>query len=214
MKTRWIGALLILPLAVLGSEAAYRIAQPTAQPVTPGNCLVLALGAPSMADGTPSILQRFRVEAAVGTLWKQRCSHLLLSGGAVRNDRIEAVTMADLAKTLGVPSDKLVIEPSAQNTWENMGCLHGWLRQAERVLVVSDTLHAQRAVRYACRQDPRFCRTVLNAGVVPPIEQLWWSLPAAFWQGVAFIRDRLRFERNPAENAPLCGRVRTPEKAS
>jgi uncharacterized SAM-binding protein YcdF (DUF218 family) len=69
------------------------------------------------------------------------------------NDRIEAVTMANLAKTLGVRADEMMIEPIARNTWENVGCLHGWLRRAERVFVVSDTLHAQRAVRYACRQD-------------------------------------------------------------
>jgi hypothetical protein len=82
------------------------------------------------------------------------------------------------------------------------------------VFVVSDTLHAQRAVRYACRQDSRLCGTVVNAGVVPPIGQLWWSLPAAAWQGAAFLRDRIGFERNPAENAPLCGSVKKPEQAS
>jgi len=64
MKTRWIGALLSLPIAVLGSEAAYRIAQTSAQSYPSGNCLVLALGAPSRADGTTSALQCFRVEAA------------------------------------------------------------------------------------------------------------------------------------------------------
>jgi hypothetical protein len=214
MKNRWIGALLTLPVAVLGSEAAYRIAQPSTRAFPSGSCLVLALGAPSRPDGTASPLQRFRVEAAVATLRQQRCRGLLLTGGAVRNDRIEAVTMANLAKTLGVRADQMVIEPSARNTWENVGCLHGWLRRAERVFVVSDTLHAQRAVRYACRQDSRLCGTVVNAGVVPPIGQLWWSLPAAAWQGAAFLRDRITFERNPAENAPLCGSIKKPEQAS
>jgi hypothetical protein len=46
---------------------------------------------------------------------------------------------------------------------------------------------------------------VVNAGVVPPIDQLWWSLPAAAWQGVALLRDRLLFERNAGENGTLCG---------
>ena len=157
MKNRWIGALLTLPIAVLASEAAYRIAEPSAQSYPSGNCLVLALGAPSRADGTASALQRFRVEAAVDTLRQRRCRGLLLSGGAVRNERIEAVTMANLAKTLGVPADQLVIEPTARNTWQNVGCLHSRLLKVERVFVVSDSLHAQRAVRYACRQDARLC---------------------------------------------------------
>jgi vancomycin permeability regulator SanA len=213
MKNRWIGALLTLPVAVLGSETAYRIAQPT-RAFPSGNCLVLALGAPSRPDGTASPLQRFRVEAAVATLRQQQCRGLLLTGGAVRNDRIEAVTMACLAESLGVRTDQMVIEPSARNTWENMGCLHSWLRRADRVFVVSDTLHAQRAVRYACRQDSLLCGTVVNAGVVPPINQLWWSLPAAAWQGVAFLRDRIVFERNPEKNAPLCGNVERPEQTS
>lgn len=140
----------------------------------------------------------------MATLRQRRCRLLLLSGGAVRNDRIEAVAMASLAKTLGVPADQMLIEPSARNTWENVGCLHVWLRRADRVFVVSDTLHAQRAVRYACRQDGRLCGTVVNAGVVPPVDQLWWSLPAAILQGAAFLRDRITFERNPEENARLC----------
>lgn len=205
MKIPWIGALLTLPIAVLGSEAAYRIAQPAAQTYPSGNCLVLALGAPSRADGTASALQRFRVEAAVDTLRQRRCRGLLLSGGAIRNERIEAVTMANLAQTLRVPADELVIEPTARNTWQNVGCLHSRLLKAERVFVVSDSLHAQRAVRYACRQDERLCGRVLNAGVVPPIDQLWWSLPAAAWQGATFLRDQVQFEHNAGANGPLCG---------
>ncbi len=205
MKTRWIGALLTLPIAVLGSEAAYRIAQPSAQAYPSGNCLVLALGAPSRADGTASALQRFRVEAAVDTLRQRRCRGLLLTGGAVRNERVEAVTMANLAQTLGVRADQLVIEPTARNTWQNVGCLHSRLLKVERVFVVSDSLHAQRAVRYACRQDARLCGRVVNAGVVPPIDQLWWSLPAAAWQGAVLLRDQLLFEPHAGENGSLCG---------
>jgi orotidine-5'-phosphate decarboxylase len=117
-------------------------------------------------------------------------------------------TMAAYAQTLGVPADQLVIEPTARNTWQNVGCLHSRLLKVERVFVVSDSLHAQRAVRYACRQDGRLCGRVVNAGVVPPIDQLWWSLPAAAWQGAVFLRDRLLFERDAGENGPLCGRAR------
>jgi hypothetical protein len=210
MKNRRIAALLTLPIAVLASEAAYRIAEPSAQSYPSGTCLVLALGAPSRADGTASALQRFRVEAAVDTLRQRRCRALLLSGGAVRNERIEAVTMAAYAQTLGVPADQLVIEPTARNTWQNVGCLHSRLLKVERVFVVSDSLHAQRAVRYACRQDARLCGRVVNAGVVPPIDQLWWSLPAAAWQGVTLLRDRLLFERDAGENGPLCGQRPAP----
>lgn len=209
MTAKWknlrIWALLTLPIAVLASEAAYRIAQPSAQSYPSGNCLVLALGAPSRADGSASDLQRFRVATAVATLRQRRCHGLLLTGGAVRNERIEAVTMAAFARTLGVSADQLVIEPTARNTWQNIGCLHSRLFRVARVFVLSDTLHAQRAVRYACRQDARLCGRVVNAGVVPPIDQLWWSLPAAAWQGAAFLRDRILFERKAGENGPLCG---------
>jgi hypothetical protein len=61
MKTRWIGAVLTLPIAVLASEAAYRIAEPSAQSYPSGTCLVLALGAPSRADavGCCSQAERF-----------------------------------------------------------------------------------------------------------------------------------------------------------
>jgi hypothetical protein len=55
---------------------------------------------------------------------------------------------------------------------------------------------------------------VVNAGVVPPINQIWWNVPAAAWQGAVFIRDRIAFERHPAENAPLCGSVNKAHPAS
>lgn len=73
---------------------------------------------------------------------------------------LEAVTMANLAQTLGVRAEQLVIEPTARKTWQNLGCLHSRLLKVERVFVVSDSLHAQRA---ALRLPPR-CASVRPGG--------------------------------------------------
>ncbi len=117
---------------------------------------------------------------------------------------LEAVTMANLAQTLGVRAEQLVIEPTARKTWQNLGGLHSRLLKVEGGSWCPIACMPN-ALRYACRQDARLCGRVVNAGVVPPIDQLWWSLPAAAWQGAAFLRDRLQFERNARANGPPCG---------
>jgi uncharacterized SAM-binding protein YcdF (DUF218 family) len=162
---------------------------------------VLVLGYPSEADGATNSVQRFRVEAGVATYREHRCSKLVLSGGPTRNEYVEAESMAALAESLGVPAGELVLERSARTTWENVGCTARLAGTAEHVLVVSDSLHARRAARYACRQDPELCKRFLPAGVRPPVG---WSLAAAPYELWTFVRDSMLYETGAATDAPAC----------
>lgn len=193
-----------LLLGVL-TEAAYRRAAADSGARGSGRCVVLVLGYPSRSDGTPHPVQSFRVATGVAVYRQHRCGKLVLSGGAVGNEHIEAETMATIARGLGVPEDGMVLERRARNTWENIGCSTPHLRDADRVFVVSDSLHAQRARRYACRQDASRCSSFVAAGDNPPIEFLGWKVLAAANELATRVRDLLIYEQGWSANAPICG---------
>src|SRR5262245_12467068 len=106
------------------------------------NCVVLVPGYPTKSDGMPHAIQRFRVEAGVMMYRKYQCRKIIFSGGAVVNAYAESETMASLAERLGVPPADLIVERHARSTWENVGCSKPYFKDAAKVLIVSDPLHA------------------------------------------------------------------------
>ena len=127
----------------------------------------------------------------------------------MQNRHAEAASMAAIAVHLGVPTRELQLEKRARTTWENVGCSAPIVRSADRVLVVSDSLHARRAVRYACRQGLELCRQYVAAGTRPPLDLFWWKVPAAAYELGIRIRDYLFYEQGSSENAPPCASHRT-----
>jgi vancomycin permeability regulator SanA len=208
MKNALLCSAIVIAAIVLLSEVAYWRAAQSEISSSAGSCVVLVLGYPARADGSPNPVQLFRVEAAVEIYRKHRCTRMILSGGPIKNRHVEAESMAALAAGSGVPSTEMTLERSARSTWENVGCSVPHTLAAERVLVVSDSLHARRAVRYACRQDPGLCGRYRPAGVQPPISLSWWRLAAAANELRVFIRDFLLYESGSAENAPPAVAVR------
>ena len=170
-----------------------------------GICDVLVLGYPSETEGSAHPIQHFRVKAAVNLYHARGCRRLILSGGAIANQFIEAETMAEIAKDLGMVPSNLLIERSARSTWENIGCTLPHT-DAERIFVVSNSLHARRAVRYVCRQAPARCEKYQAAGIPPPIELFGWRYLAIGYEIGAWIRDALLYRSGLAENGPACAR--------
>ena len=188
-------AISLVLIAFAAAEASYAIAAALAEPADgAGSCRLLVLGSPSRDDGAPHPVQELRVSAAVAAFRDQGCERMVLSGGAVGNDVVEAETMAALARALGVPSDALVVEGRARNTWENVGYSLAHLEGADRILIVSDSLHVLRGRRYLCRQRPELCDRVRTVGAYRPLAGLWWKLPASLHELGAWIRDRLLHE--------------------
>jgi len=138
----------LIALAEMSFWLGYRAAQDTGGV---GSCVVLIPGYPSNSDGTHHPIQRLRVEAGYSAYQTNRCSRIVISGGAVKNAHVEAKYMAEIGHVLGAPERNLIIEAHAQTTWENLGCSQPYLRGYDRVLLVSDSLHVHRAKRYACR---------------------------------------------------------------
>ena len=197
-----IGCLLML---VAVTNGAYWLAERyDDNPAGVGTCAVLVLGSPTRADGTSGPIQHFRVDAGVRAFRKQACSALVLSGGAAHNRYVEAQAMAKLAEAEGVAPGHIVVEGRSRSTWENIGCSTPLVAGYGRVLIVSDSLHAFRAKRYACRQDTDLCRRVRAVGKMGPANLWWWRIPGAIYELRDYLRDKLIYERHPARNSAVC----------
>jgi uncharacterized SAM-binding protein YcdF (DUF218 family) len=81
---------------------------------------LLVLGYPANPDGTPSPEQRQRVREAVRQYRAGVAPVMILSGGAVHNQFVEADVMARLAESSGVPSRAIVEERRARDTIQNV----------------------------------------------------------------------------------------------
>jgi uncharacterized SAM-binding protein YcdF (DUF218 family) len=201
-----VAVLVLLPAVVVAlSETAYRLAyRPVSRGAHVGGCAVLVLGYPTESDGNPHPLQRFRVQAGVTAYRENCCNRIVFSGGAVRNQYAEARTMAEIAHGLGVPEHDMAVEDHARTTWENIGCSARYLENAKTVLLVSDSIHAQRAKRYACRQNPSLCSNMVAAGALPPLALLPWSVFASVYELLVRLRDYVVYEWPGAKSAPPC----------
>ncbi len=206
MKKAILAPLLVAGFSVAATKAAFWFASlPVIELTSKQKCVVLVLGYPTERGANFSPVERFRVKAGVQIYRKHQCNKLILSGAAVRNEHVEADSMAVLAKSLGVPTENMVLERNARSTWENVGCTAPLVTSVDRVLVVSDSLHAKRAARYACRQDPRLCDKFLGAGVAPSSDfAFFWSIPAAANELRIFLRDLLLYRSGATENTPRC----------
>jgi vancomycin permeability regulator SanA len=101
-RQRWLRlTLVLLVLTIGGSELADGIACHVATNAPDRtSCGVLVLGYPSNEDGTPSPVQVMRVNAGLKAYRFHRCDRLVFSGAAVKNQVVEAQTMAGLAAGL------------------------------------------------------------------------------------------------------------------
>lgn len=81
--------------------------------------VIIVLGSPANQDGTPSYVMKYRVEKAID-LFDQGCaSWVLFTGGAVKNQFIEAEIMTRYAEELGLPQNVILQEKHSTNTIEN-----------------------------------------------------------------------------------------------
>lgn len=102
-------------------------------------------------DGTPSAFMKSRVEKAV-ELWKTgKIKYLLMSGGAVRNEFVEASVMKKYAIDLGVPEDVILLESGAVSTYHNMLYAKEIMKDygLEDCVVVTNGWHLRKANHYA-----------------------------------------------------------------
>lgn len=198
--------ILVAALAIFAVvEIANRLAASDTVSLTlADNCAVLVPGYPANDDGTLSPVQRIRVETGISVYRTRHCKKIVFSGGAVANPYIEAKAMASFAITLGIPDRDIIIEGHSRNTWENIGCSLPYLKNYSSILITSDILHAKRAKRYLCRQQPSLCGQVQPIGNILPWRLAWWKIPATMHEFAAWLRDWLFYRDEAANKIASC----------
>jgi vancomycin permeability regulator SanA len=191
----WLRLAIVLTILTIGcSELADWFACNMATNSAPGtSCGVLVLGYPSHSDGTASPIQEMRVAIGVRAFHHSKCDRLVFSGAAVKNQIVEAQTMAQLARSMGVSPAAIVLETHAQNTWENIKFSIPVVEKYHRILIASDSLHAQRGRRYLCKQRPSLCERTFVGVTYQPFERWWWKIAAGCHELFAWGRDLILF---------------------
>ena len=162
--------------------------------------VIVVLGADLRAGGIPSRNLHNRVMHGVELFQSGKEDRLLVTGGRGRHGITEADAMRALAVTAGVPEEHIIVEPSAQSTFENavytarlMG-ERGWTT----ALVVSDSIHLRRALfafRYADIQATGSAADGSNPGLSG--RSLWSRIADGAYEWLALLVYMVRIAVKP-----------------
>jgi uncharacterized SAM-binding protein YcdF (DUF218 family) len=134
--------------------------------------VILVLGNPANEDGTIGPIAQSRVLEAIREYRNGVAPRLLMTGGAVKNQFVEAQVMLRFARSQGVPDDALFAAGESQNTIQNayyaykIMQAHDWTS----ALVVSSPSHLRRA-SLIFRSFPLAWQ--MHAAPWPPHYPLW-----------------------------------------
>ena len=125
----------------------------------------IILGAAVWEGSTPSPSMYARVKEGVKLYQNGLVKKLLVSGGLGRIPPTEAEVMADLAVSLGVPREDILLEQQSSSTEENLkfSKIIGEREGFNTYLIVTDAFHLKRALAIAAAQD-------ISAQGVPALE--------------------------------------------
>jgi uncharacterized SAM-binding protein YcdF (DUF218 family) len=109
--------------------------------------VIVVLGNPAEQDGTIAPIARSRVDEAIRQYRSGVAPRLLMTGGHVQNQFVEAQVMQQYAVSQGVPASSVFVEGESRNTIQNVYYsykimqAHNWTS----ALVVSSPSHLRRA---------------------------------------------------------------------
>ncbi|MCF0246808.1 MAG: YdcF family protein [Ileibacterium sp.] len=149
-KTGRLAALAFVSAAAAGGYLIYRHYLPKIKKdKEPAKYpFALVLGCPNRKDGSMSTSQIKRCECAIDAYQKGLFDILVISGGAVKNDKVEALEMQNYIEEHSPVKIPMIAETSAQNTWENFK-LVSQIIQDNPVLIITSSLHARRSAATA-----------------------------------------------------------------
>ncbi|WP_234995731.1 YdcF family protein [Streptoalloteichus hindustanus] len=116
-------------------------------------------------------VNRWRVRAGLRSLDGAQ-ARLVLSGGPVGGARPEAELMADYARRRRGYRGRLCVETESTTTWENIRNVIPLIEDADRIKIVSHSLHAEKARAYLWRQRPDLAARLVRARDYRPGEWL------------------------------------------
>lgn len=111
----------------------------------------IVCGFPANNDGTPSKIMQSRIDAGIWLYKNNKIKKLILSGGAVKNEFVEAQVMKDYALNLGVKSKDIIVETKSRSTYHNlMYCKDIVIENNFKdCLVITNSWHLRKADHYA-----------------------------------------------------------------
>jgi uncharacterized SAM-binding protein YcdF (DUF218 family) len=150
-RPRWLGRAIVLASALIVGSIAWaiiaRALAPRSNTTLERFDVLIVLGYPADTDGNPSPTQLARVTEAVHEYERGVAPRMILTGGAARNQFVEAQVMARTAEGQGIPASQILEDTQARNTIENT-CnslrimrSHGW----DSAEVISSPSHLPRA---------------------------------------------------------------------
>ena len=142
----------------------------------PAKTWIVVLGGGLISSGEEWELSRAtlkRLERGF-ELWKDMKVPVVLSGGG-KFDVPEAVIMAKVMRSWGVPERYIKIEPDSNNTWESAVNVRSMLSTSTINLVTSQT-HTRRAV-YAFRRQGFDVRSISCDRILSVRPSVEWFLP-------------------------------------
>ncbi|SFM18073.1 DUF218 domain [Nocardia asteroides] len=141
-------------LMLWGEWMNWRASRRGIGPVRPGSEAVLVLG---YRDPGPraNAMNRWRVRAGLRSIDAAAPrTRLVLSGGACAGPVSEAALMADYARLERGYRGEFVLEESSRSTWENIAFAIPYLKDVDRIKIVSLPTHAATARDYLAEQAP------------------------------------------------------------
>ncbi|MFC4372781.1 YdcF family protein [Nocardia halotolerans] len=116
------------------------------------------------AGSRANAMNRWRVRAGLRSIDSAApSSRLVLCGGACAGPMSEAALMARYARQARGYAGALVLEEQSRSTWENIAFAIPFLRDVERIKIVSLPTHAATARRYLTEQSPELAAKVVRA---------------------------------------------------
>ena len=183
-------ALLARPL-----EAAF----PAPPPSATADAAVVLSGTLDLARSRPGRLEfnhrPERILEGAALVRDGRVRWLVISGGSGDSaypDRSEAVLLAGLARSLGVPSRRIVVEPASRTTHENAVETAAELRRmgVTRFFLVTSAVHMRRAVGCFRNEGLAPVPYPVDYRTLPPVRTTWRAwLPTA--TGLALSAEAL-----------------------
>jgi hypothetical protein len=111
-----------------------------------------------------NLINRWRVRAGLRSQDPgPGSSMLVLSGGAVGSSVSEAELMATYARVGRHYAGPLVTETESRTTWENIQHVIPLIETADRIKIVSNSLHAEKARAYLWKQRPDLAERLVQA---------------------------------------------------
>jgi uncharacterized SAM-binding protein YcdF (DUF218 family) len=208
----WSGRLALAGLAVVAltffsvwwMQGRQYEAHAVARPIVPPVDAVIVLGGGMDPDGELNIIGRARVRAAVALLERGDAAHALFTGFGCKEGHAcsEAAAMQARAVLDGADPARLIVEPNARTTLENLALSFAIAddRGFQRLAVLTDAFHLSRAVALARLFGREVVPVAAEGGLyaLPAAEQApllmretlawWYNLgKAAAWQGLVLL---------------------------